>query len=109
MKWVHRRYSGVKASLQAASAAFICKKCQGETSPSIMAAEGLVVGREKCDIVDSFCYLGDMLSMEGDADAAVTVRVRCAFQQEINKIKNKNIRMYHPWSSLRKVLMEEIP
>ena len=21
-------------------------------------------------------------------------------QQEINKIKNKNIRMYHPWSSL---------
>ena len=23
-----------------------------------------------------------------------------ATQQEINKIKNKNIRMYHPWSSL---------
>ena len=85
----HRRCSGVKASLQALSAAFMCKKCRRETPASMMAAEGLVVGREKCDIVDSFCYLGDMLRMEGDADAAVTARVRCAFQQEINQIKTK--------------------
>ena len=28
--------------------------------------------REKCDIVDRFCYMGDMLSIEeGEADAAV--------------------------------------
>ena len=36
-------------------------------------AEVLVVDGEKYDIVDtsSFCYQGDMLSMEGGADAAV--------------------------------------
>ena len=43
MKWVHRRCSGVTGSLQTVSAAFICKKCQGETLPSVMAEEGSVV------------------------------------------------------------------
>ena len=41
----------------------------------MIAEEGLVVDGEKYDIVDSFCYLGDMLR----ADAAVTTRVRCAW------------------------------
>ena len=27
-------------------------------------------------IVDKFCYLGDMFSIDGDADAAMEVRVR---------------------------------
>ena len=36
-KWVQRRCSGVKDSLQAGSAPFMCKKCQGETPPSMMA------------------------------------------------------------------------
>ena len=63
MKWVHGRCSGVK------DRAFTCKKCQGETLPLVMVEEVLVVDGEKCDIVDSFCYLGDMLSMEGGADA----------------------------------------
>ena len=39
-----------------------------------MVEEVLVVDGGKYDIVDSFCYLGDMISMEGGADAAV----RCA-------------------------------
>jgi len=28
------------------------------------------------EVVDKFCYLGDMLSVDGDADAAVEVRIR---------------------------------
>ena len=52
----------VKGRLQAASTSFMCKKCQGETSPSVMADEGLVVDGEKYHVVDSFCYLGDRLS-----------------------------------------------
>ena len=27
----------------------------------------------KLELVDKFCYLGDMLSVDGDADAAVVV------------------------------------
>ena len=65
MTWVNRRYSGVKGSLQAANAAFICKKCHGVTPPSSVMAEVLVVDGEKYDIVDRFYYLDAMLSMEG--------------------------------------------
>jgi len=28
------------------------------------------------ELVDKFCYLGDMLSVDGDADAAVEARIR---------------------------------
>jgi len=29
----------------------------------------------KLEVVDKFCYLGDMLSVDGDADAAVEARI----------------------------------
>jgi len=32
----------------------------------------------KLELVDKFCYLGDMLSVDGDADAAVEARIRMA-------------------------------
>ena len=54
-------------------AAFICKKCQKETPPSAMAV-GLVVDGEKYDIDYNFCYLGDMLTTDGEANTAVTPR-----------------------------------
>jgi len=28
------------------------------------------------ELMDKFCYLGDMLSVDGDADAAVDTRIR---------------------------------
>ena len=28
------------------------------------------------ELVDNFCYLGDMLSVDGDADATVEARIR---------------------------------
>ena len=78
MKWLHRKCSWVNSSLQAASAAYNARsgrKTQ-ETPPPAMVEEGLVVGGEKCNIVDSFCYLGDVLITEGGADAAVTASVQ---------------------------------
>jgi len=33
------------------------------------------------ELVDKFCYLGDMLSVDRDADAAVENRIRIAYQQ----------------------------
>ena len=32
-------------------------------------------------LVDKFCYLGDMLSVEGDADAAVEARVQIGWNK----------------------------
>jgi len=53
---------------------FICTKClnpvtsTGHTSVHIGASAYL-------ELVDKFCYLGDTLSVDGDADAALEARI----------------------------------
>jgi len=53
---------------------FNCRGCSnpvistGCTSVDIDASANL-------ELVDKFCYLGDMLSVDGDADAAVEARI----------------------------------
>ena len=45
-------------------------------------------------IVDKFCYLGDMLSVDGDADAAVEARIRIGwnkFRQLVPLLTNKDV------------------
>ena len=35
----------------------------------------------KLKLVDKFCYLGDMLSVDGDADAAAEARIRIGWNK----------------------------
>ena len=44
--------------------------------------------------MDKFCYLGDMLSVDGDADAAVEVRIQTGwnkFRQVVPLLTNRDI------------------
>jgi len=46
------------------------------------------------ELVDKFCYLGDMLNVDGDADAAVENRIRIGwnkFRQLVPLLTNKDI------------------
>jgi len=46
------------------------------------------------ELVDKLCYLGDMLSVDGDADAAVENRIRSGwnkFRQLVPLLTNKDI------------------
>jgi len=48
----------------------------------------------KLELVDKFRYLGDMLSVDGDADAAVEARIRIdwnKFRQLILLLANKDV------------------
>jgi len=48
----------------------------------------------KLELVDKFCYLGDMLSVDGDADAAVEARIRIGwnkFRQLVPLLTNKDV------------------
>ena len=48
----------------------------------------------KMELVDKFCYLGDMLSVDGDADAAVEARIRIGwnkFRQLVPLLTNKDV------------------
>jgi len=45
------------------------------------------------ELVDKFCYLDDMLSVDGDADAAVEARIRIGwnkFRQLVPLLTNKD-------------------
>ena len=59
---------------------FICRGClnlvtsAGRTSVDIGASA-------KLELVDRFCYLGDMLTVDGDADAAVEARIRIGWNK----------------------------
>ena len=46
------------------------------------------------ELVDKFCYLGDMLSVDGDADAPVETRIQTGwnkFRQLVPLLTNKDI------------------
>jgi len=91
-KWVHKKCSGTKGSMLKVMKSFTCKGClnpisAGHTSVVIGASANL-------ELADKFCKLGDMLSAEGDADAAVEARIRVGwykFRQLVPLLTNKDI------------------
>jgi len=79
-KWVHKKCSGIKGSMYKVMRSFICRGCSnavistGHTSVDIGASANL-------EVVDKFCYIGDILSVDGDADAAVEARIRIGWNK----------------------------
>ena len=72
---------------------FICRGClnpvtsAGRTSVDIGASA-------KLELVHKFCYLDDMLSVDGDADVAVEARIRTGwnkFRQLVPLLTNKYV------------------
>jgi len=74
-KYVYKKCSGIKGNMYKVMKSFICRGCSnpvistGRTSVDIGASANL-------EVVDKFCYLGDILGVYGDADAAVETRIR---------------------------------
>ena len=62
-KWVHKKCSGVVGSLTRIKEGFTCRKCRGVMPrPSVVGnGETLEMEGERYGVVNSFCYLGDML------------------------------------------------
>ena len=57
--------------------------CRGFVNPvtSTGCTSVDIGGDANLEFVDKFCYLGDMLSVEGDADAAIEARVRTGWNK----------------------------
>jgi len=73
-----------------------CGKVRGRVNPVTSAGRTSVdIGDSaKLELVDKFCYLGDMLSVDGDADAAVESRIRIGwnkFRQLVPLLTNKDV------------------
>ena len=71
-KLVHKKCSSIKVSMYKVMRSFICRGClnpvtsTGRTSVDIGVSANL-------EVVDTLCYLGDTLSVDGDA--AVEARI----------------------------------
>jgi len=85
-KWVHKKCSGIKSSMSKVAKSFICRGCLNPvTSAGLTSVD--IEASAKLELVDKFCYLGDMLSVDGDADAAVEARIQIGW--------NKFRQLYH--------------
>ena len=98
-KWVHRKCSGNKGGMYKVMKSFICRGCSnpvistGHSSVYIGASANL-------GVVDKFCHLGNMLSVDGDADAAVEARIRIGwnkFRQLVPFLTNRDISLIKRW------------
>ena len=90
-QWVHKKCSGIKGSMYKVMRSFISTGCSnpvistGHTNVDIGASANL-------ELVDKFCYLGDMLRVDRDADAAVEARIRIGwnkFKQLVPLLTNR--------------------
>ena len=59
---------------------FICRGCLNPVTSAVRTSVDIGAGA-KLELVDKFCYLGDMLSVDGDADAAVEARIRIGWNK----------------------------
>jgi len=83
--------SGIKGSMYKVMKSFICRGCSnpvtstGHTNMDIGASANL-------EVVDKFCYLDNILSVDGDADAAVKARIHIGwnkFRQLVPLLTNR--------------------
>ena len=79
VQWVHARCSRVKGSLKKVESSFIYRRCNGELSETRQVnsqVNGLHIDGHEYEVVDKFCYLGDMLSQEGGCEHAILKRIQ---------------------------------
>jgi len=68
--WVHKKCNGIKGSMFEVMKSFVCRVYvnpvtgTGHTSVDTGDSANL-------ELVDTFCYLGDMLSVDGDTEFEV--------------------------------------
>jgi len=82
-----------KGSMYKVMKSFICKDCVNPVTGTGRTSVDIVVNAN-LELVDKFCYFGDMLSVDGDADAAVENRIRIGwnkFRQLVPLLNNKDM------------------
>lgn len=72
-KWVHGKCSGLKKGTMGTTKQFTCKSCSAGKSTTAVSDEG------EYEVVNQFCYLGNVLEATGGVAAAARARVQRAW------------------------------
>ena len=78
--WTHARCSRVKGNLSKVSN-FICPACLGQAGSDPPVADKIVLDGNELEVVNKFCYLGDMLDAKGGAESSSIARVQCGWKK----------------------------
>ena len=76
--WVHKKCSGISGSLSAVRD-FTCKRCCGLLPRQDDIPNTVTLNGDSLEVVQKFCYLGDMLDAGGGAQSSSITRVQCAW------------------------------
>jgi len=79
-KWVHKKCSSIKGSVYKLMRSFICRGCSNPVISTVHASVDIDASAN-LEVLDKFCYLGDMMSVDGDADASVEARIRIGWNK----------------------------
>jgi len=73
-KLVHKKCSNIKRSMSKVMKSYVCRDCLNPVTSTGRTSVGIGTSGN-LELVDMICYLGDMFSVDGDADAAVEARI----------------------------------
>lgn len=79
VQWVHHRCSGVRGRLRD-DGNYVCVVCRGEHVER-ERRERVELAGESFSCVEEFCYLGDMISAGGGAEASSVARIRSGWRK----------------------------
>ena len=95
--WIHKRCSGIKGILKE-DPEFRCQRCLGAARPiDARPLKEVLVGEDTVEVVDSFCYLGDMACAGGGCERAIIARSRSAwgkFRELLPLLTSRSISSY---------------
>ena len=77
--WVHAKCSGLKGQLAKATN-FVCSQCSSGAVADRNNEEKVMLAGSNLEVVDKFCYLGDMLDAGGGAESSTVTRVRSGWK-----------------------------
>ena len=77
--WVHKKCSGLKRVKEDLN--FRCSRCQGNAQSIDRPQKDVQARSDKLEVEASFCYLGDILSVAGGCELAMTTRVKTAWKK----------------------------
>ena len=78
--WVHFKCSGLKGQLAKATN-FVCSQCSSRATADSNNEEKVMLAGSNLEVVDKFCYLGDMLGAGGGAKSSTITRVRSGWKK----------------------------
>ena len=102
--WVHAKCSGLKGQLAKATN-FVCSQCSGGAVADRNNEEKVMLAGSNLEVIDKFCYLGDMLDAGGGAESSTVTSRWEKFRELLPLLTTKPISLKVKGSCMQHVFV----